>query len=88
MRGREPGQNEGPQPPGLSALTVSIPEGLKQGPAATRAADPELDKLELVFVHKWVDYSSKYGLGYLLSNDIVGLHFNDNTKMLAVRDSQ
>ena len=88
MKGRDSSQNEGPQPPGLSSLTVAIPESLKREPAPAKAADPELDKLELVFVHKWVDYSSKYGLGYLLSNDIVGLHFNDNTKMLAVRDSQ
>ena len=31
---------------------------------------------------KWVDYSSKYGLGYTLSNGTVGVYFNDNTKML------
>ena len=35
-----------------------------------------------VWVKKWVDYSSKYGLGYSLSNGTVGVYFNDNSKML------
>lgn len=33
------------------------------------------------WVQKWVDYSDKYGLGYKLSNGIVGAHFNDITKI-------
>ena len=35
-----------------------------------------------VWVKKWVDYSSKYGLGYLLSNDAFGVFYNDSTKMI------
>jgi len=35
-----------------------------------------------VWVTKWVDYSSKYGLGYLLSNGASGVFFNDSTKIL------
>jgi polo-like kinase 1 len=35
-----------------------------------------------VFVKKWVDYSTKYGLGYLLSNGSVGVFFNDCTKII------
>ena len=35
-----------------------------------------------VWVTKWVDYSNKYGLGYILNNGLVGVYFNDNTKML------
>ena len=31
---------------------------------------------------KWVDYSSKYGLGYLLSNGSTGVFFNDSTKIV------
>lgn len=31
---------------------------------------------------KWVDYSSKYGLGYLLSNQATGVFFNDSTKII------
>lgn len=36
-----------------------------------------------VYVKKWVDYSSKYGLGYLLSNGSTGVFFNDNTKIIS-----
>lgn len=34
------------------------------------------------WVKKWVDYSSKYGLGYLLSNSATGVFFNDSTKII------
>lgn len=36
-----------------------------------------------LWVKKWVDYSSKYGLGYLLSNSCVGVFFNDSTKIIS-----
>ena len=35
-----------------------------------------------IYVKKWVDYSSKYGLGYLLSNGCSGVFFNDYTKII------
>lgn len=35
-----------------------------------------------VWVKQWVDYSSKYGLGYLLSNGSCGVFFNDSTKII------
>jgi len=37
---------------------------------------------ELVWVRKWVDFSSKYGLGYFLSNGTFGVFFNDSTKII------
>ena len=39
-----------------------------------------------MWVKKWVDYSSKYGLGYLLSNSCTGVFFNDSTKILISQD--
>jgi len=36
-----------------------------------------------VWVQKWIDYSSKYGLGYLLSDTSAGVFFNDSTKIVA-----
>lgn len=35
-----------------------------------------------IWVKKWVDYSSKYGLGYLLSNGATGVYFNDSSKLV------
>ena len=36
-----------------------------------------------VWVTKWIDYSAKYGLGYLLSDRSAGVCFNDSTKSVA-----
>jgi polo-like kinase 1 len=35
-----------------------------------------------VFVKKWVDYSNKYGLGYVMSNNFIGVYFNDHSKFI------
>ena len=34
-----------------------------------------------IFLRKWVE-AEKYGFGYILSNENVGVYFNDNTKIL------
>ncbi|OMJ80468.1 hypothetical protein SteCoe_19271 [Stentor coeruleus] len=36
-----------------------------------------------IWVKKWLDYSSKYGIGYLLSNSCVGVLFNDSSKLIS-----
>ncbi len=41
-----------------------------------------LSGYQSIYVKKWVDYSSKYGLGYLLSDGTTGIYFNDSTKMI------
>ena len=35
-----------------------------------------------IFVEKWLDYVSKYGLAYLLNNGYYGVCFNDKTKII------
>ena len=35
---------------------------------------------------KWIDYSSKYGLGYLLSDNAAGVFFNDSTKIVVAQN--
>ncbi len=37
---------------------------------------------QYILVTKWIDYSSKYGLGYLLNNGYYGVYFNDGTKII------
>ena len=34
------------------------------------------------WVVRWIDYSSKYGIGYQLSSGRIGVYFNDATKMV------
>jgi len=35
-----------------------------------------------LWVTKWVDYSSKYGVGYIMSDSSIGVYFNDSTKII------
>jgi len=51
------------------------------GAASNMAKTKAMSKSE-VWVKKWVDYSSKYGLGYILSNGMTGVFFNDSTKIV------
>ena len=37
---------------------------------------------DAVYIKKWVDYSKKYGIGYLLSNRSIGVFYNDTTKII------
>ncbi|XP_071440522.1 serine/threonine-protein kinase PLK1 [Hetaerina americana] len=46
------------------------------------AEDPAAQPM--VWVSKWVDYSYKYGFGYQLSDDSVGVVFNDHTKLVVL----
>lgn len=41
-----------------------------------------------LWVTKWVDYSSKYGVGYILSDLSLGVYFNDSTKIILVPDGR
>ncbi len=40
-----------------------------------------------IWVSKWVDYSEKYGLGYLLSTGATGVYFNDSSRIILSSDS-
>lgn len=69
-----------PQPPvkNPTSSNYTPEEGKKKAgvAAAVTTGQPE------VWVKKWVDYSSKYGLGYILSNGCTGVFFNDSTKII------
>ncbi|CAD7964227.1 unnamed protein product [Amoebophrya sp. A25] len=43
---------------------------------------PSDDTLPELWVTKWVDYSSKYGIGYVFSDNSIGVYFNDSTKII------
>lgn len=58
---------------------VKLKRPQSNNPQKPKAATP----VPGVWVHKWIDYSSKYGLGYLLSDTSAGVFFNDSTKIVA-----
>lgn len=48
--------------------------------AADEAEDPA--SVPVFWISKWVDYTDKYGLGYQLCDNSIGVLFNDNTRMV------
>ncbi|GAB6019425.1 Serine/threonine-protein kinase plk1 [Chamberlinius hualienensis] len=50
------------------------------------AEDPAASPM--LWVSKWVDYSDKYGLGYCLCDNSVGVIFNDATKIVLLADGE
>ena len=68
-----------------SLFIVSFPlPPVKGSLLFTRTVSP--DALPEIWVTKWVDYSSKYGVGYILSDGSVGVYFNDSTKIVLRSD--
>ena len=58
-----------------------------RSPTRTQLEDMKYEKPsgdEKVPIHakKWIDYTSKYGLGYVLSDGSIGVFFNDATKIV------
>lgn len=47
---------------------------------------PRVDNRVPLFVTKWIDYSNKHGLAFQLSDNSVGVLFNDSTKMSYTHD--
>jgi len=41
----------------------------------------------ILYISKWVDYSNKYGFGFQLSDNSVGIMFNDHTRMMLSPDN-
>ncbi|XP_046372425.2 serine/threonine-protein kinase PLK1-like isoform X2 [Haliotis rufescens] len=47
-----------------------------------------LPDTDVMWVTKWVDYSNKYGFGFQLSNDAIGVLFNDTSRILLAPDGR
>lgn len=66
----------------ISKPGSSIGQGVGGKTATAKGGEVTHLKEPEVWVKKWVDYSTKYGLGYLLSNGATGVFFNDSTKII------
>jgi len=67
----------------LAQLVNSKP-GSRQAPGEDEAESPK--EQPIVWVSKWVDYSDKYGFGYALNDESIGVVFNDLSKLLLLAD--
>ena len=70
----------------LAAVIASHPTSRVTPIMEDEAEDPKV--APMVWVSKWVDYSDKYGFGYALSDESIGVVFNDLTKLLLLSDGR
>ncbi|XP_030652702.1 inactive serine/threonine-protein kinase PLK5 isoform X5 [Nomascus leucogenys] len=70
---------EGSQRPEVEAALRHLQLCLDAGPPATQ--DPLGEQQRILWAPKWVDYSSKYGFGYQLSDGGSGVLLRDGTHM-------
>jgi len=76
----------------LKELHSQLKKLLDSAPA--ERARVEMDEAEdpaavpVFWFSKWVDYSDKYGLGYQLCDDSIGIIFNDSTKLLLLANGE
>merc|ERR1719351_241953 len=84
-------ENEIPKQCYLSELHQQLEKVVKSNPTSRatvmedEAEDPKLSPM--YWVSKWVDYSDKYGFGYALCDESIGVVFNDLTKLLLLSDN-
>ncbi|KAL6738730.1 hypothetical protein Aduo_012246 [Ancylostoma duodenale] len=59
-----------------SLLSARVPE------RQLRVEDEAPEAMPIFWISKWVDYSDKYGIGYQLCDNSVGVLFNDSSKLV------
>ncbi|XP_045117846.1 serine/threonine-protein kinase PLK1-like isoform X2 [Portunus trituberculatus] len=57
----------------LASCLDNMPDDMSTNPAVLNHTP--------LFISKWIDYSNKYGFGYQLSDNCVGVFFNDLTRI-------
>jgi polo-like kinase 1 len=71
----------------FSLLSAVVAANLHQRPInIDEAEDPAA--VPIYWISKWVDYSDKYGLGYQLCDNSVGVLFNDSTRLLLTSNGE
>lgn len=84
-------QEEVPQDCYLSQLHSQLTSCLESKPVRLNVNEDDSEdpaSVPVYWVGKWVDYSDKYGLGYQLSDNSVGVLFNDQTRLILYQDGE
>ncbi|VDH94478.1 polo-like kinase 2 [Mytilus galloprovincialis] len=77
-----------PKPRCASTLLDVLNTCLEHMPKDTSFNPMPLNDPTVVWVTKWVDYSNKYGFGFQLSNDVMGVLFNDTSRIVMSPDGR
>ncbi|XP_048845960.1 serine/threonine-protein kinase PLK3 isoform X2 [Brienomyrus brachyistius] len=82
FRGTMPKASEdGLTPATVAQLVIKVLRDCLSSMPTASVNPPCLIGSQFVWVTKWVDYSNKYGFGYQLSNQDIGVLFNDGTHL-------
>jgi serine/threonine protein kinase len=75
--------SRGENPSTLARMVHTLSRAGTDSAPSHATVEGDIPRLSVV---KWVDYSSKYGLGFLLSNGSSGVHFMDMSKIVCASD--
>ncbi|KAL3869232.1 hypothetical protein ACJMK2_041940 [Sinanodonta woodiana] len=77
-----------PKPRSASNLLDVLSTCLDHMPKDVHHNPETVMDLTVPWVTKWVDYSNKYGFGFQLANDSIGVLFNDTSRILLSPDGR
>lgn len=72
----------------LLPLAVLKADAESVNPSISKAVNKTETEGSEIWIKKWIDYSSKYGLGYVTTKGCIGVFFNDFTKIALHADRQ
>ncbi|KAL7640520.1 UNVERIFIED_CONTAM: hypothetical protein RMT77_008795 [Armadillidium vulgare] len=85
-------KSDDPEDCHLRELYTQISEVVAENPDKLKIINEDETEdpsaVPMIWISKWVDYCDKYGLGYQLSDDSIGVLFNDLTKLLLLPDGE
>lgn len=70
----------------LEAIHDTLSQNCAADHRACNSSSPEDLESADIWVVRYMDYTSKYGLGFLLNNGCSGVYFNDSTKIILSAD--
>ncbi|KAI1291872.1 Serine/threonine-protein kinase PLK1 [Halotydeus destructor] len=72
----------------LKELNMDIKQVIKDAPISRRLLEEAEDPAStpIFWISKWVDYTDKYGIGYQLCDNSIGVLFNDYTRIVLMAD--
>ncbi|KAH8550381.1 kinase-like domain-containing protein [Umbelopsis sp. PMI_123] len=67
---------------------LSSKQPIRSAARSRRKEDEEKVLSSVVFIDRWVDFTTKYGIGYCLSDGSDGIYFNDATTLINQSNSK
>ncbi|XP_029641023.1 serine/threonine-protein kinase PLK1 [Octopus sinensis] len=72
----------------LEVLESCIESPIKETISEDHISSIHLNSQDVVWVTKWVDYTNKYGFGFQLSDNSIGVFFNDTSRIVIAPDQR